>query len=477
MVLGDKITELGAAVQPIGALDVPVVQGGVTVRAPADTFGAKQHINEYFVAKDGHDTNGNGSQVAPFLTVAKANAVIGNAADDSEWNDITKRFYVIHVGPGDYAEVVTNVPARPFVVYDAPYASFTGAWTRTFPQDLIETGLGSPQLIFKGVSRRASWDGTAQHIHNGIIGNLNIANNGQVHGSFFPQVHLLNFGVDGDVLFTTPLGTGPNNQLFLEHAFITGKTDFPAAASGSCNVFAEGGIGNEDTGDVLGIGGFTGKAQLFHLENVLISGDCSPTGGQSGCRWYNVRLLDSKTLDFSGNSSSIGMDDASLKDYLAAVAKADRHTGTLSRLDDATLIGSLYNDTLGGTQVVATATTDVCEAFDTENIGDENVTVTAASYKMEVDLPGKYNAEFSLNFSANANNLEAVVGVYKNGSLILPSVLPAFFKTSGDRENLAFSVPVKGLVAGDELDIRIAHDDGGNITFTYYGAVFSLYSI
>jgi hypothetical protein len=287
-----------------------------------------------YVTKGAMAADADGSITRPYATIAAANAAVGNATDDAEWADASQQFWVIQIGPGVWAEDITNVPFRPWVRYivEGELAPVGGSWTATHPQNVVETGMGAPQLIFEGAGLRAGWDGTAQHMQNGIRGDLNFDSNGQVTANWFPQIHLIRFGVSGNVNLKTTAGTA-NIAARYDEAFIGGQTI--RTGGGSCNIWAQGAIGNETVGDVEGIGGFSGNLTLFALSNVLISGDCDHTGGLSGARWYDVRILDAATVDFSGGAAATEMDQTSWREYINGTSLAERFSTTPTMLGGA----------------------------------------------------------------------------------------------------------------------------------------------
>ncbi|MHA1951551.1 MAG: hypothetical protein ACW987_17010 [Candidatus Thorarchaeota archaeon] len=149
-------------------------------------------------------------------------------------------------------------------------------------------------------------------------------------------------------------------------------------------------------------------------------------------------------------------------------------SGALDRLVSVVLpIGSLYNGTLGATQMVATATIAVMEAFETTNISQRTI-VTPAVHTITLVEPGDYQLEYSCNFNGDANNLEVITTVFVNGVSVPATAAAMFFKAAGDRETLTFSIPIVGLSAGDVIDLRMIHDDAGTVTFTYYASAFSV---
>jgi len=270
--------------------------------------------NMRWVSKDGNDTTGDGSVINPYLTVSKAYESIGDAADNAEWNDEEKRFYLVFVAPGVYAES-PSLPVRPSVWTWLAGSSIMGDVSLDVPAGLVTSGLGSPQWGFRGSGRRAVWDASGFHTINGIEGNINFTCNLQGQ-SFFPQLQLMSTGVTGNI---NVAGTFSGGQQFMDGAVVGGQTI--NAGTSSWAVWAQGdGTGNEEGGDIKGIGGFSGVVNLFHLNDVLISEDCDNSSNVDGGRWYNVRILNAKTIDFSAYTNTIQLDAASFKEVGMATA-------------------------------------------------------------------------------------------------------------------------------------------------------------
>jgi len=109
----------------------------------------------YYVAKSGNDTTGNGSIGAPYLTIAKALSVILDASP-------TKR-YVINVGPGDYPESL-SWKANVFTRGSGPISTrITGSTQNindaTWNVLAADNRSGFQDISLNGV---ATWDFTAQ---------------------------------------------------------------------------------------------------------------------------------------------------------------------------------------------------------------------------------------------------------------------------------------------------------------------------
>lgn len=140
----------------------------------------------YYVSKQGNDTTGNGSIGNPYLTIAKAYAVITDSSP-------TKR-YGITVGPGDYNESL-SIKANVFVKGAGPIVTrITGAtqnineatWNvisadnRSGFQDIslngactwdftAQAGNDSGKLYFYNVRTSGAWTFTAQNAINQVI--------------------------------------------------------------------------------------------------------------------------------------------------------------------------------------------------------------------------------------------------------------------------------------------------------------------
>ena len=271
----------------------------------------------FYVAKNGSDVTGTGSIAAPFLTVQAAYDAIGNAADNTEWNDADNRYYIVDVAPGVYDDGGMILPVRPSVWTYLDGASLVGDVFLAFPNALITSGIGSPQWGFRGNGRRSVWDDSGFHTINGIDGDVQMDWGTGQASSFFPQMHFFACGLTGDFQCA---GTFSGAQLYMHDTVIGGHIQ-NAGPGQSLSVWADG-VNNEDAGDISGIGGVDGLVNLLKLTNVLVK-SAEPTGSVDGWRWYNVRLLDVGSgggpFDFSGSTATVQMDEASYEEYVQAV--------------------------------------------------------------------------------------------------------------------------------------------------------------
>lgn len=272
-------------------------------------------LNLFYVAKNGNDATGDGSICAPFLTLQAAYDAIGDAADNAEWNDPTKRFYRVVVAPGVYTAAGTLLPVRPNVWTYLEGAQIDGDLQLLFPNGLITSGIGSPQWGIRGDGRRAVWDGAGAHTINGVTGDIQLVMGTGQSVAFFPQIQLENTGVVGAIQMS---GTYSGGQVFLEHSVV--GDEIASGGPGTVSVWADG-TNNETAGDIQGIGGFTGNINLFHLSDVLIR-SAQPNGPTvTGWAWTDVRFLDGGNFDFSNVSGAVvvHMDEPTFREYQGAV--------------------------------------------------------------------------------------------------------------------------------------------------------------
>lgn len=225
------------------------------------------------------------------------------------------RYWVVIVAPGVYTASVA-LPVRPSVWTYLYGASIDGTVTLLFPAALITSGISSPQWGFRGNGRRAVWDGTGSHTINGITGDWSVVYGSNPAVPFFPQMHLIETGVVGNVEVAGTISGG--GQLFMEHAVVGGLIQ--AATAGAFSLWADG-TANETAGDIEGIGGIGGNVNMFHLSDVLVK-SAQPTGASmvAGWRWTNVRLLDGGAgggpFDFSlCGGCQLGLDEQTFNEY------------------------------------------------------------------------------------------------------------------------------------------------------------------
>ncbi len=319
--------------------------------------------NTFYVSKNGDDTNGNGSRVAPFLTIQKAFDTMGSAADATEFNDADKRACIVKVAPGVYTENLT-VPVRPMVLVELDGALIEGNVTQTFISGYQTGNLVNTQLIIKAAGLRACYTTSSgydsAHPCSGVNGNITIA--AYSNNLAWNQLHLWAVGVTGDITFTRASGaTGvPICQLYMNQAVLGGQ--IKTANSAQAYVWAYNPASNPGVGDACGIGGCNGKVSYCMLVNAVFSNDVDTDAAQNNCRWYGVNFVSGKTYDFGSHTGTVYMDANTYKEFVDQVTDAGDLTvgNKLYLLDDAT--GVAYDP--GTAADWPTEPDDVAEALD-----------------------------------------------------------------------------------------------------------------
>ena len=276
----------------------------------------------------------------------------------------------------------------------------------------------------KGNGRRAVWDDSGNFVINGVEGDINLTYAQQLAGFIFPQLHLIECGVTGDINYAVSAGAVSGFQTFLDDATIGGQI---INASGSaCSVWARG-RNAEAAGDIEGIGGASGKVDYLIIENAVISNDVTITGTLP-CQWTHVRLLNSATFDFSGATSAVAMDKESYKEYLASTTTAQRFQNRVSMLDG----GNSYVVTEDGPFVAVQDAIDDAEFYnDGQKILDiygnftEDLTLTKPGIHLNwvAGLGDRFSGgdtpaltgSITYNLTATAQEICNVIGVSVSG--------------------------------------------------------------
>ena len=231
---------------------------------------------------NGSDTND--GKTSPVKTIQKALDLIGSATNTPEWETDSKKEHIIRMGIGVYTENLT-IPLRPWLLFDMTGATIDGDIVWNVPNGIISITYNiSPQIIFKSTGLREYWP-VNTHVNHGIKGNITMTS-AHNSGNFFPQIIILESGVEGDISMQ---GTMSGGQIRLDQSFVKGQLIGPSGGSGA-TVWARGSLNNSDFGDTFGIGGAKGRLNLGMLDNVLITGPIENTQTLAG-RWYNTRFL------------------------------------------------------------------------------------------------------------------------------------------------------------------------------------------
>ena len=125
-----------------------------------------------------------------------------------------------------------------------------------------------------------------------------------------------------------------------------------------------------------------------------------------------------------------------------------------------------------GAQTVATATEDPIDVFNATS-GKQGLTESFANGRWTVDSgqDGKYSILFSTSFSLDTASVLATFQLYKNGSPIEGGKADIDAPTSGDVYNLVLGAVVDDLVETDTVSIRVQHDNGSNVVFTFLRSI------
>ena len=143
---------------------------------------------------NGNDTNDGLNN--PVKTIQKALDLIGSAETTVEWELDSKREYIIKIVIGVYTENLT-IPLRPWLLFEMTGATIDGNITWVIPNGIITAFIIDPQIIFKSTGLREYWPDTG-HVHHGITGSITMTSSHNT-GSFFPQIIIIEYGVEGAI--------------------------------------------------------------------------------------------------------------------------------------------------------------------------------------------------------------------------------------------------------------------------------------
>jgi len=127
--------------------------------------------------------------------------------------------------------------------------------------------------------------------------------------------------------------------------------------------------------------------------------------------------------------------------------------------------------TSGSTQVVASGAAVTLDVFDIIVIQD-GLTVNTTTNIITIQETGRYLFGLNLTLSADVNNTTADFVLVVNGTP-LTNVNSVFLRGFGDNDGLYPAAP-SDFTAGDTLEIRISHDKGVPVTFTFQECGFYL---
>ena len=401
--------------------------------------------NEFFVAKNGNDTTGNGSKAKPFLTIQAAATAVGTAANSADYEATAKRFWAIRIGNGVYTENVT-IGTRMVVVFDFSSAQLVGNVIVNFDKGIAAGATTrQPKYIFKDSDLRPSFTGSNLPL-SGVNGNVNwnYTNGGS---SVTCEIHLIHTGVSGNIV--TALGTGGTGngvlQVFAVESYITGQVQI-TSGTGSGSLFFDS-MGD----DTAGLGGATGNCKLQMLRNVRFSGPVSVSANHGGAQWYNVSFAASSS--FTGSSGSISSDSNSYASYFTNASTKGSETFVF--LDDVKSIAYTPTTPTNWSSVP----TNAQQALDILS----GTTITSLTGDVVATGPGAAAATIQANVVGNSKLAQMVANTIKGnntGSTANPldlttaqvaAMLPVFTGDSG-------AGGIQGLVPAPASGTRQAGD-------------------
>jgi len=269
--------------------------------------------NCFYVAKNGNDSTGNGSQATPFLTMQKA------------LDSLTGTRNAIVVAPGAYSGNLT-FSYDGLLLVDLRGASIVGdvAWSYN-PAASYQT-----KLIFEGHDLRSGYPG---YLSDVIDGNVTCTHLGGPATDRYEGLHLINCGVRGNITFGAPnMSGGAVQHIFLVNAFWTGTLSTTGGAVVS--VFAW----DCDSSSSYGLGAADGAVLIAEMHGCDITGiwhiHSTLTGG-----YLTDTAFKAVAHDFSGMTTltPLKMDANTYCSYLANVPIKAPTTPTL--LDGAQGVG------------------------------------------------------------------------------------------------------------------------------------------
>jgi len=280
--------------------------------------------DEIHVAKNGNDTNGNGSINKPYLTVQKA------------FNVIPASSHVrIVVHPGEYTETFTLTHNKTCLL-DLKNAKLIGAFTWNVP----EATTHEPKLIVQGYDLRGYYP-SGTYIDNCIEGNVLIAQN--MASSRYTALHLIDSGIIGNIDFTNIGTTACLTHLFCHSGGFTGTA---TTSDGNCTVSVY--AWDCNTSGSMNLGGFNGKFLPNVLSDVETKQWTITAGFAGGLNGRIVNTVFGASSNFAGiTSGTLNLDANSYDSYNTRVTT--KGSETILRIDKSS--GVLNESTVTGTTV------------------------------------------------------------------------------------------------------------------------------
>ena len=281
-------------------------------------------LDEYHVAKDGDDSNGDGSIGRPYLTVAKA-------LSEREAGAAERAVIVVH--PGEYDEgslSLTNGKLTVIELNGAHIKVLAGGFT----WDTGDYVTSEPKLIITAKDLRAYYPPTTNfYINQCIEGNFYYTTDRNSWG--YAGLHLIHTGIIGDIECSCSQAAGLGNlHLKCFNGGWEGTLSTPVPAGAVMDVAVYGWSSNA-SGSMC-IGGANGRVNPHELHNVEISEPWIVTGFSTvgGIRCLNTDFKSGS--DFSGHPvTTAHMDANSYASFIAADTGGGGWGGSFDLLDKA----------------------------------------------------------------------------------------------------------------------------------------------
>lgn len=148
---------------------------------------------------------------------------------------------------------------------------------------------------------------------------------------------------------------------------------------------------------------------------------------------------------------------------------------TQAQVDDKLtgVIGGIHNHNNVTSQSIPTGLGYTKLAnFSGDNNGSQNVTNDFANGTITILKSGVYRIEGAFSFSG-VNNVLALISPFVDNTEVDEIHLSRKLGLSGDIGNSNFTGTYR-LVAGEVLDVRARHDDGGAVSFTFHYMNFNI---
>lgn len=136
--------------------------------------------------------------------------------------------------------------------------------------------------------------------------------------------------------------------------------------------------------------------------------------------------------------------------------------------------GGIHTHDNSTSQTIPTGTTYTKIINFSENNDSSNVTSDYSNNQIEIDLDGKYRIAGSFSMETDTNNVTGYAAVFINGVEYDEVHWERKIQTAGDRGNASFTGNGIDLSDGDIVDVRLRHDNGSSVDFTFVYMNFNL---